>query len=136
MSVFSRRTKSVYKAIKNYIEENGYPPTVREIGKKVGLKSPASVQNHINKLKRKGYIENKNDMPRTLKIKKDLKIKELENDNSQKFYTVNQIAEMLQLDPQTIRTKIKEDKLKSYKIGNNYRISQKQLQDFLQKESN
>lgn len=43
--------------IKNYIKEHGYPPTVREIGAGVGLKSTSSVQGHLKKMLELGMIE-------------------------------------------------------------------------------
>lgn len=43
--------------IKIYINEHGYPPTVREIGAGVGLKSTSSVQSHLAKMLEMGMIE-------------------------------------------------------------------------------
>lgn len=40
-----------------YIDESGYPPTVREIGERVGLKSTSSVQNHLIRMLDEGMIE-------------------------------------------------------------------------------
>lgn len=42
--------------IKKKIEEQGYPPSVREIGKGVGLKSPSSVHGYLERLEAKEYI--------------------------------------------------------------------------------
>ncbi len=42
--------------IKKKIEEQGYPPTVREIGSGVGLKSPSSVHGYLERLEAKDYI--------------------------------------------------------------------------------
>lgn len=42
--------------IKKRIEEFGYPPSVREIGKGVGLKSPSSVHGYLERLEEKDYI--------------------------------------------------------------------------------
>ena len=46
------------RAILDYIEKqskvNGYPPSVREIGKAVGLKSTATVHGYLAKLEQKG----------------------------------------------------------------------------------
>ena len=46
--------------------------------------------------------------------------------------TVQQVAKELQLDPETIRRKIREGKLDAYSIGRHYRISEEQLQNFLE----
>ncbi|HHY12651.1 MAG TPA: transcriptional repressor LexA [Firmicutes bacterium] len=46
----------VLKAIRQYIRETGYPPSVRELGKRLGLKSTATVHSHLRTLERKGYL--------------------------------------------------------------------------------
>jgi repressor LexA len=51
--------------------ERNFPPTIREIGDHVGLKSPATVANHIEVLKRAGYIEKNPQQPRTLTVRYD-----------------------------------------------------------------
>ncbi len=51
--------------------ERNFPPTIREIGDHVGLKSPATVANHIDVLKRAGYIEKNAQQPRTLTVRYD-----------------------------------------------------------------
>lgn len=47
----------IVEAIKSYIQEHGYPPTVREIGEMVGLKSTSSVQSHLTRLFNEGRLE-------------------------------------------------------------------------------
>ena len=51
--------------------ERNFPPTIREIGDHVGLKSPATVANHIEVLKRAGYIVKNPQQPRTLTVRYD-----------------------------------------------------------------
>ncbi len=51
--------------------ERNFPPTVREIGDHVGLKSPATVANHIEVLKNAGYIVKNPQQPRTLVVRYD-----------------------------------------------------------------
>ncbi len=51
--------------------ERNFPPTIREIGDHVGLKSPATVANHIEVLKNAGYIEKNPQQPRTLTVRYD-----------------------------------------------------------------
>lgn len=60
--------EKVYEAIKSYNEEYGYPPTRREIGNKVGLKSTCTVQRHLRILKEQGRIFYEPLEPRTIKI--------------------------------------------------------------------
>ena len=46
--------------------------------------------------------------------------------------TVQQVAEQLDMHPETIRRKIKAGDLKAYTTGRSYRISEEQLMNFLQ----
>jgi len=48
--------------------ELGYPPTVREICKATGLRSPRSVSQHLQALERKGYIERGRDKSRAIRF--------------------------------------------------------------------
>ena len=50
------------------------------------------------------------------------------------FYTVDQVAELLQLNPVTIRRHIEDKKIKAVKVGRVWRISQQQLDEFLKSE--
>ena len=52
--------------------ERNFPPTIREICDHVGLKSPATVANHIEVLKNAGYIEKNPQQPRTLTVRLDV----------------------------------------------------------------
>ena len=49
------------------------------------------------------------------------------------LYTVQQIAEKLQMHPETIRQKIKRGEIEAYTTGKSYRISEEQLLEFLEK---
>lgn len=49
--------------------ERNFPPTIREIGDHVGLRSPATVANHIEVLKNAGYILKNPQQPRTLTVR-------------------------------------------------------------------
>lgn len=65
----TQRQQQIYDFIVAYIEENLYPPSVREIGDGVGLYSTSSVYEHLKTLEVKGYIEVKNNSPRAIKVK-------------------------------------------------------------------
>lgn len=47
----------IYRYIVQCVKEQGYPPSVREIGDAVGLKSPSTVHFHLKNLEDEGYIE-------------------------------------------------------------------------------
>jgi excisionase family DNA binding protein len=50
-----------------------------------------------------------------------------------KFYTVQEVADSLNVHPNTIRNWINSGDLKSYKLGNTLRISKEDLEKFLEK---
>ncbi|HHV43035.1 MAG TPA: helix-turn-helix domain-containing protein [Clostridiaceae bacterium] len=50
------RQASILKYIQKVNAERGYPPSVREIGEAVGLKSSSTVHTHLVNLEKKGYI--------------------------------------------------------------------------------
>ena len=68
MEKLTKRQNDVLDYIKSYIASNGYPPAVREIGKALGLNSPATIQSHINALESKGYIKKNNSKYRSLEV--------------------------------------------------------------------
>ncbi len=69
--MLTEREKEILQTIIDYIEDNEYVPSVREICDMVGLKSPSTVHGHLKKLKDKGYIERKENFPRAMKVVKE-----------------------------------------------------------------
>ena len=57
MAELSGMQKKIYDYIVSCIQEQGYPPSVREIGEAVGLKSPSTVHFHLKHLEEAGVIE-------------------------------------------------------------------------------
>ena len=72
----NKREKAILKFIEKQIKDKGYPPSVREIGKAVGLSSTATVHGYIARLKEKGYIAKEDQKGRTLKLLKGGKTEE------------------------------------------------------------
>ncbi len=62
------RQRLILQVIEAAVEQQGYPPTVREIGAAVGLCSPASVQSHLGSLEAKGYIRRGTSKRRALEV--------------------------------------------------------------------
>jgi repressor LexA len=60
--------KNILQVLKQLMAEKGYPPTVREIGERAHLSSPATIHFHLNKLAEKGYIEKGGGKNRTLRL--------------------------------------------------------------------
>jgi len=50
------RQQRVISVIQSWIAENGYPPTIRELGKQLGIKSLRGVTTHLDAIAKKGYL--------------------------------------------------------------------------------
>ena len=70
MTDLNKKERAILKFIEKQIKEKGYPPSVREIGKAVGLSSTATVHGYIAKLTKKGYIKKEDQKGRTLRVLK------------------------------------------------------------------
>ena len=70
MTDLNKRERAILKFIEKQIKDKGYPPSVREIGKAVGLSSTATVHGYLAKLTKKGYIKKEDQKGRTLKLLK------------------------------------------------------------------
>ena len=68
MEALTDRQNEILDTIKKYIAQNGYPPTVREIGTILNLSSPATTHFHLNRLEKKGYIKKGKSKNRCLEI--------------------------------------------------------------------
>src|SRR5438093_2372565 len=65
--MLTERQQAILDFINGHVEENGFPPSVREIGRHFGI-YPATVQDHISALERKGYLQKKRFQSRTLSV--------------------------------------------------------------------
>lgn len=63
-----KRQIQILQFINEFINEHQYSPTVREITEAVGLKSPSTVHGHLDRLRKKGYINFVDSSPRTISI--------------------------------------------------------------------
>ncbi|MBP2071674.1 transcriptional repressor LexA [Thermoanaerobacterium butyriciformans] len=73
-SKISLKQQEIIEFIKSEINRKGYPPSVREIGKAVGLKSTSTVHGHLSRLEKKGYIRRDPTKPRAIEVlNKDIK---------------------------------------------------------------
>ncbi|MEG0826371.1 MAG: transcriptional repressor LexA [Bacilli bacterium] len=68
MENLTKRQDDVLDYVKGYIASHGYPPTVREIGKAIGVNSPATVQAHLECLSEKGFIRKEGAKNRTIEV--------------------------------------------------------------------
>jgi repressor LexA len=62
----TERQERILEVIRDFTEEHGYPPSVREIGERVGLSSSSTVQSHLKSLEKQGLIHRDPTKPRAL----------------------------------------------------------------------
>lgn len=63
------RQKQIIDVVRQSIVDNGYPPSVREIGKAVGLASPSTVKHHLDALEKMGLLQRDPGRPRALDMR-------------------------------------------------------------------
>ena len=68
MEKLTPKQEVILDILKKLIAKNGYPPTVREIGKEAHLSSPATIHFHLKQLELKGYIKQDLNKNRTLEV--------------------------------------------------------------------
>lgn len=67
-ATLTKRQKQIYDFIKDKIMNRGYGPTVREIGKAYGIRSPNGVMCHLKALEKKGLITREEHMSRAIAL--------------------------------------------------------------------
>ena len=87
----TRKERAILKFIEEQVIENGYPPSVREIGKAIGLSSTATVHGYLAKLDKKGYIKKQDKKGRTLRLLKS-QFGEEKIACSKEFYTQKELV--------------------------------------------
>jgi repressor LexA len=63
----TERQRRILQAIGEFTSERGYPPSVREIGERVGLSSSSTIHAHLKALERRGLISRDPTKPRALR---------------------------------------------------------------------
>jgi len=64
----TKRQKEIFDYIRKYAAKTGYPPTVREIGKAVGLHSSSTVHAHLSNLEKIGLLRRDPSKPRAIEL--------------------------------------------------------------------
>ena len=67
-SDLTKRQKEIFEFISGYASKHGYPPTVREIGKAVGLTSSSTVHAHLANLEKIGLLRRDPTKPRAIEL--------------------------------------------------------------------
>jgi repressor LexA len=64
----TKRQQEILDYIKRYVGEHGYPPTVRDIGKAIGLTSSSTVHAHLANLEKLGLLRRDPTKPRAIEV--------------------------------------------------------------------
>ena len=64
----TKRQKEIFDFIKRYSDKHGYPPTVRDIGKAIGLTSSSTVHAHLSNLEKIGMLRRDPSKPRAIEV--------------------------------------------------------------------
>ena len=67
----TKRQQEIFDFVRRYVGEHGYPPTVRDIGKAVGLASSSTVHAHLANLEKHGLLRRDPTKPRAIEVLKD-----------------------------------------------------------------
>ena len=67
----TKRQQEIFDFVKQYAGEHGYPPTVRDIGKAIGLASSSTVHAHLANLEKLGVLRRDPTKPRAIEVLKD-----------------------------------------------------------------
>jgi repressor LexA len=67
----TKRQQEIFDFVKLYVSEHGYPPTVRDIGKAIGLASSSTVHAHLANLEKLGLLRRDPTKPRAIEVLKD-----------------------------------------------------------------
>jgi repressor LexA len=67
-TMLTARQQEIWQFLVSYVDDHGYPPTVREIGDAVGLASPSTVHAHLANLERAGLLRRDPTKPRAIEL--------------------------------------------------------------------
>ena len=67
-SSLTKRQKEIFEYVKSYARDHGYPPTVRDIGKAIGLTSSSTVHAHLANLEKLGLLKRDPTKPRAIEV--------------------------------------------------------------------
>jgi repressor LexA len=100
MQGLTKRQEQTLDFIRQSINERGYPPTLREIGEYMGIRSTNGVNDHLRALERKGYLRREDMKSRALKLVESAVLKpasEADNDDILDIQILGRVAAGLPL---------------------------------------
>ena len=91
-TVLTARQQEIWQFLVEYVDGHGYPPTVREIGERVGLASPSTVHAHLANLERVGLIRRDPTKPRALELTGHRRVETDTYDDVQRLPLLGRVA--------------------------------------------
>ncbi|PYG87541.1 repressor LexA [Ruminiclostridium sufflavum DSM 19573] len=90
----SNKQQEILEYVHKYVNENGYPPSVREICTAVGFKSTSTVHAYLQKLTDSGILQKDPTKPRAIKIvdNSNIKVKETKTDYKEGYYSSREMV--------------------------------------------
>jgi len=71
MQKLTPKQRALCEFVRSYTKERGYPPTIREIGTHLGLRSPSTVSFHLKKLREAGVLSLEEGKTRSITLAQD-----------------------------------------------------------------
>ncbi len=71
-NALSERQRNMLRYIQRYTQENGFPPTIRQIGENTGINSTSVVNYNLNKLVQAGYLNRSQHVSRGLRLTQEI----------------------------------------------------------------
>ncbi len=86
------RQQSILDFIEEFTSDNGYPPTLREIGKEFGISSTFGVKRHIEALTKKGFLKFESNTSRAITLTNQSNIHQKENSSTIEIPIIGRVA--------------------------------------------
>lgn len=58
----------ILAAVRSYTEEHGFCPSIRDLAREVGIKSPSAMKYRVDRLRENGYLSYDPKIPRTIRL--------------------------------------------------------------------
>ncbi|OGR80340.1 MAG: repressor LexA [Elusimicrobia bacterium RIFCSPLOWO2_02_FULL_39_32] len=72
MEPLTEQEKKIFNGILSFIRKNGYTPSQRELAEQVGFKSPNTIDYHLKRIEKKGYLHCPKGQFRTIELRKEV----------------------------------------------------------------
>lgn len=103
----SQRQQNILRFMDRYMEDNGFPPTIREIGGATGIDSTSVVNYNLNKLVQAGYLERAESKSRGLRLVKSIPGRPSKVKHAGQTYMIPQYGQIVAGEP--INTNTEKD---------------------------